>query len=62
MIVVGGGDRLDEERGGAGADERLALHARREGDGIRYLLQHGVAKLQGTGPLLADSKMDSPSA
>ena len=23
---------------------------------------HGLAKLQGTGPLLADSKMDSPSA
>ena len=32
--AAGGGDRLDEERGGAGADERLALHARRGGDGI----------------------------
>ena len=32
--AAGGGDRLGEERGGAGADERLALHARREGDGI----------------------------
>ena len=26
--AAGGGDRLDEERGGAGADERLALHAK----------------------------------
>ena len=30
--------------------------------GVVLAEDHGLAKLQGTGPLLADSKMDSPSA